>query len=128
LPGAGEAPAKREPYWTSQALEDLAYWEGSNRRIAARIKQLVEHVLQQPFTGIGKPEPLRHEWAGYWSRRINKEHRLIYRVEGNAGDGERGFTLSPEEQAELLLCIAQADRGETIPAEEVLEKLARRHG
>jgi toxin YoeB len=83
LPGAGGARPKRDVFWTSQARQDLAYWERKDRRIARRIEQLVEGILSEPFSGIGKPEPLRYELAGYWSRRINKEHRLVYRVEGN---------------------------------------------
>jgi len=83
LPGAGATPPKRQVHWTAQALNDLAYWDRNDRRIARRIRQLVEHTQQQPFTGIGKPEPLRYEWSGYWSRRITKEHRLVYQVEGD---------------------------------------------
>jgi toxin YoeB len=81
LPGASAARGKRQVYWAAQALEDLAHWDKTDRRIARRTRGLVEHVLEHPFTGIGKPEPLRYEWSGYWSRRITKEHRLVYRVE-----------------------------------------------
>jgi toxin YoeB len=83
LPGAGAPPRKRQAHWTRQALEDLAHWDDNDRRVASRIRQLVEQIEQQPFTGIGKPEPLRYEWSGYWSRRITREHRLVYRVEGD---------------------------------------------
>ena len=83
MPGADATPPKRQVYWTSQALEDLAYWDKKDRRLAARVRRLVEHAKQEPFAGIGKPEPLRYEWSGYWSRRITKEHRLVYRVEGD---------------------------------------------
>jgi toxin YoeB len=83
LPGAGAPPRKRRVHWTRQALEDLAHWDDGDRRVASRIRQLVEQIEQQPFTGIGKPEPLRYEWSGYWSRRITREHRLIYRLEGD---------------------------------------------
>lgn len=81
MPGAGGKPRDREVVWASQALQDLAYWEKSDRRVARRVRQLIEQVRLEPFRGIGKPEPLRYEWAGYWSRRITKEHRLVYRVE-----------------------------------------------
>ena len=83
MPGAGAPPRKRQAHWTRQALEDLAHWDDNDRRVASRIRQLVEQIEQQPFTGIGKPEPLRYEWSGYWSRRITREHRLVYRVEGD---------------------------------------------
>jgi len=81
LPGAGAPPRKRQVHWSAQALEDLAHWDRNDRRIASRVRQLVRQIEAQPFSGIGKPEPLRYEWSGYWSRRITKEHRLVYRVE-----------------------------------------------
>ena len=60
--------------------EDLAYWIKTDRRAALRTLELVEAILADPFAGIGKPEALRHELAGCWSRRITQEHRLVYRV------------------------------------------------
>jgi len=60
--------------------EDLAYWIKTDRRAALRTLELVEAILTDPFDGIGKPEPLRYELAGCWSRRITQEHRLVYRV------------------------------------------------
>lgn len=60
--------------------EDLAWWVKNDRQAALKALELVESVLDDPFTGIGKPEPLRHEYAGCWSRRITREHRLVYRV------------------------------------------------
>ena len=63
--------------------EDLAYWIKTDRRAALRTLELVEAVLADPFDGIGKPEPLRFQLAGCWSRRITKEHRLVYRVSGD---------------------------------------------
>ena len=83
MPGADAKPPRREVYWTSQAERDRGHWRQRDRRILAKIDRLVEDILEHPFTGIGKPEPLRYEWAGYWSRRITGEHRLVYRVEGN---------------------------------------------
>ena len=62
------------------AFEDLAWWIEKDRRTALRIAKLIQAVQRDPFTGIGKPEPLKHELAGCWSRRINDEHRLIYEV------------------------------------------------
>jgi toxin YoeB len=60
--------------------EDLAYLIKNDRKIALRVLELVEAVLADPFAGIGKPEPLKHELSGCWSRRITQEHRLVYRV------------------------------------------------
>lgn len=71
-----------DSFYTSQALEDLAYWSKSDKRIRQRIDRLIADTLLHPFTGLGKPEPLRHQLTGYWSRRITGEHRLVYRVAG----------------------------------------------
>ena len=65
---------------TGQAKEDIAYWNKQNTPIAQRIFRLIENALETPFSGLGKPEPLKHSLQGYWSRRINNEHRLVYRV------------------------------------------------
>jgi toxin YoeB len=64
----------------SQFREDLAWWVKNDRQAALKTLELVESVLADPFTGIGKPEALRYEYAGCWSRRITREHRLVYRV------------------------------------------------
>ena len=66
--------------------EDLRYWVETDRKTALRILELVEAVLRDPFTGIGKPEPLKFVPAGCWSRRITQEHRLVYRVSGDRID------------------------------------------
>lgn len=68
-------------------IEDLRFWVGSNRNVALRILDLVEAVLRDPSSGIGKPEPLKYLPAGTWSRRISEEHRLVYLV----GDGRIDF-------------------------------------
>jgi toxin YoeB len=60
--------------------EDLFYWIQSDRKVALRVLDLMAAVLADPFSGLGKPEPLKFELAGYWSRRITQEHRLVYRV------------------------------------------------
>jgi toxin YoeB len=65
------------------ALEDLTYWVQTDRRKALKILNLVEQVLKTPFAGIGKPEPLKFGLAGCWSRRIDQEHRLVYKVEAD---------------------------------------------
>ena len=68
-----------EVEYTNSALRDLKYWKKSkNTKIQKRISKLVEAIQENPFEGIGNPEPLKHELQGYWSRRINKEHRLVY--------------------------------------------------
>jgi toxin YoeB len=64
----------------STAFEDLAWWIEQDRDKALRIIKLIKEVQRDPFRGIGKPEPLRHELAGCWSRRIDREHRLVYQV------------------------------------------------
>jgi toxin YoeB len=60
------------------AFEDLAWWVAQDRNKALRLIKLIREVQRDPFTGTGKPEPLRHELAGCWSRRIDQEHRLVY--------------------------------------------------
>lgn len=67
-------------HFTSPADEDMAYWKRHDARIAAKIEILIEDILLHPFSGIGKPEPLKFHLSGYWSRRINKTHRLVYKV------------------------------------------------
>ena len=65
------------------AWEDYLYWQKQDRKLAERINKLIEATARDPFMGIGKPEPLKHAFAGFWSRRINDEHRMIYRVTGD---------------------------------------------
>lgn len=60
--------------------EDLAHWISADRKIASRLLNLIEAIMRDPFAGIGKPEPLKQELAGAWSRRLTEEHRLVYRV------------------------------------------------
>lgn len=70
-----------EVFYASQADEDRRHWERHDAGVVARIDALIADIQKHPFTGLGKPEPLKHQWAGYWSRRISGEHRLVYRVE-----------------------------------------------
>ena len=65
------------------AWEDYLYWQKQDRKMVERINKLIEATARDPFTGIGKPEPLKHAFAGFWSRRINDEHRMVYRVTGD---------------------------------------------
>ena len=67
--------------FTPTALDDLRYWLKTDKRQAERVLALLEEIRRTPFEGIGKPEPLRFQLAGCWSRRIDREHRLIYLVE-----------------------------------------------
>jgi toxin YoeB len=62
------------------AFEDLAWWIEQDRKKALRIVKLIEAIQRDPFSGIGEPEPLKHDFAGCWSRRIDREHRLVYEV------------------------------------------------
>jgi toxin YoeB len=62
------------------AFEDLAWWIEQDRKKALRIVKLIEAIQRDPFQGLGEPEPLKHDLAGCWSRRINAEHRLVYEV------------------------------------------------
>ena len=64
-------------------FEDLAWWIKKNRKKALRIVELIKDVQKNTFRGIGKPEPLKHEFSGCWSRRIDQEHRLVYEVKKN---------------------------------------------
>ncbi|XBQ15251.1 MAG: Txe/YoeB family addiction module toxin [Oceanicaulis sp.] len=66
--------------FTAQALDDLAWFVQRDPRTARRIVKLIEDVRRAPFDGIGKPEPLKGDLSGWWSRRIDGEHRLVYRV------------------------------------------------
>jgi toxin YoeB len=67
--------------FSSQAWQDYLYWQRTDRKILHRINDLIREITRTPFKGTGKPEALRHVLAGYWSRRINDEHRLVYKVE-----------------------------------------------
>jgi toxin YoeB len=67
-----------------KAADQLVYWQKADPRIEQRIKQLIDESRRTPFSGRGKPEALKHDYSGCWSRRINREHRLVYKVEGDA--------------------------------------------
>ncbi|MEP6626799.1 MAG: Txe/YoeB family addiction module toxin [Ginsengibacter sp.] len=71
-----------EVAYLEKAIEDINFWNKSgNKNIQKKIAQLIESVKETPYEGIGKPEALKHELSGKWSRRINQEHRLIYEIE-----------------------------------------------
>lgn len=67
-------------------IEDLRFWVRTNRRVALRALDLIEAVMRAPFTGVGKPEPLKFVLAGAWSRRLTEEHRIVYLVAGDRVD------------------------------------------
>ena len=67
--------------FTRTAWEEYQFWQNENRQILKRINELIRDIERNGNLGIGKPEPLRHELSGYWSRKINSEHRLIYSIE-----------------------------------------------
>ncbi len=70
--------------FAEQAWEDYVHWQQQDKRIVERINELIEDTMRSPFAGIGKPEPLKHALAGYWSRRITDEHRMVYKPEKDA--------------------------------------------
>ncbi|MBE7560607.1 Txe/YoeB family addiction module toxin [bacterium] len=70
--------------FSSQAWEDYLYWQRTDARMLKRANELIREIMLDPFPGMGKPEPLRHALAGYWSRRLTDEHRIVYRVEGDS--------------------------------------------
>jgi toxin YoeB len=78
--GGGSDPPKRRAVFDPQFLEDLAYWKKSAPRVATRLLRLVDETLESPFTGIGKPEPLRFGLRGKWSRRLTRHDRMVYQV------------------------------------------------
>ncbi len=76
----GSKPRQRIPVFQPEFIEDLQYWVKTNRKTALRALDLVQAILREPFTGIGKPEPLKYLPSGAWSRRLTEEHRLVYLV------------------------------------------------
>jgi len=69
--------------FSSQAWDDCLYWQKVDKTTLKRINTLVKDIQRTPFAGIGRPEPLKHSFSGYWSRRIDSEHRLVYKVIDN---------------------------------------------
>jgi toxin YoeB len=68
--------------WSDEAWEDYLYWQQTDRKALQAINDLIKDIRRDPFKGIGKPEPLKHNLSGWWSRRITREHRLVYRMSG----------------------------------------------
>lgn len=70
--------------FASSAWEDYIYWQTTDKKMLKRINTLIKDIKREPFKGLGEPEPLKYNWSGYWSRRINLEHRLVYKVTDQA--------------------------------------------
>ena len=69
--------------FSSKAWDDYLYWQVTDKKLLKRINLLIKDIKRSPYDGIGKPEPLKHGLAGYWSRRINDEHRIVYKYQSN---------------------------------------------
>jgi toxin YoeB len=67
--------------FAEKAWEDYLYWQKTDKKMLNRINALIKDIRRDPFDGIGKPEPLKHALSGYWSRRINDEHRIVYKID-----------------------------------------------
>lgn len=70
--------------FSDEAWEDYLFWQQQDKRMLERINKLIKEVQREPFAGIGKPEPLKHALAGYWSRRVTDEHRMVYKIESDS--------------------------------------------
>ena len=70
--------------FSEHAWEDYLYWQRTDRKILQRVNTLIKDTQRTPFEGLGKPEPLKHGLSGYWSRRIDDEHRFVYKVEADS--------------------------------------------
>ena len=70
--------------FAESAWEDYLYWQKTDKRMLKRTNTLIKDISREPFEGIGKPEPLKHALSGYWSRRVNDEHRVVYKVKGDS--------------------------------------------
>ena len=81
-----EKQPRREAVFHPEFIEDLRHWVAAERKVALRALAIVEAVLRDPFTGIGKPEPLKYLAPGVWSRRLTQEHRIVYLVVGDRID------------------------------------------
>lgn len=70
--------------FAENAWEDYLYWQKTDKKLLKRINALIKDIQREPFEGIGKPEALKHALSGYWSRRINDEHRIVYKIENES--------------------------------------------
>ncbi|MEO1257231.1 MAG: Txe/YoeB family addiction module toxin [Bacteroidota bacterium] len=79
--------------FTKNAWEDFEYWIENNPDHVEKIKELLKSIKENPFKGIGKPEPLKHGLKGFWSRRITQEQQLVYKVSGNKGKDQKCYVI-----------------------------------
>ena len=79
--------------FTENGWEDFQYWMETDDTVVSKIRDLLKEIKRTPFQGTGKPEPLKHDLKGYWSRRITGEHRLVYKIEGRKGINQKCFIL-----------------------------------
>ncbi len=79
--------------FTDHAWSDFEFWLDHEPGMAEKVIDLLRDIRKTPFNGIGKPEPLKYDLKGYWSRRISGEHRLVYRVDGKKGKGQKCIVL-----------------------------------
>jgi toxin YoeB len=70
--------------FSEQAWEDYLYWQQIDKKLVLRINRLIKEIVRSPYEGVGKPEQLKHALSGYWSRRINAEHRIVYKITNDA--------------------------------------------
>ncbi|MGN1136001.1 MAG: Txe/YoeB family addiction module toxin [Oscillospiraceae bacterium] len=69
--------------WTDEAWDDYMYWHNQDKKTIKRINSLIKDIDRNPFDGIGKPEPLKYDYSGFWSRRIDEVNRLVYKIENS---------------------------------------------
>ena len=79
--------------FTEHGWDDLEYWIETDPEIVVKIKDLLKDIRRTPFHGLGKPEPLRYDLKGFWSRRITGEHRLVYKIDGKKGVDQKCYIL-----------------------------------
>ncbi|MDQ3845862.1 MAG: Txe/YoeB family addiction module toxin [Bacteroidota bacterium] len=79
--------------FSENAWEEFVYWIETDTDIVVKIKELLQDIKKTPFAGLGKPEPLKYNLKGFWSRRITGEHRLVYKVEGKKGTNQKCFII-----------------------------------
>ncbi len=70
--------------FAEEAWSDYLYWQETDKKMLKRINELIKAISREPFAGIGDPEPLKFNWSGFWSRRINREHRIVYAVQDDS--------------------------------------------
>ena len=69
--------------WSTHAWEDYLHWQKVDKKTLDRVNRLIKEITRNPYEGLGDPEPLKHNWSGFWSRRVDREHRIVYKVEAD---------------------------------------------